>query len=540
MIDNKLLNAYISELEALRVHGRDFAQAYPDIAARLDIGPRRSRDAHVERVVESTAFLAARLRMMLENQSTELPMSLLSMLAPTLLEPVPSMTVVELSGGSEEQLVPRGTRFDHQFGGHALVCFTTTASLIAAPVTLQVRRLNPQANFADGIAIGLAGRPPSTLKFWLGNDEMSAAVLTDALAEDLGMIEVAAADGTTRRVPTGRLRLHGFAADEAALPVRPAAHQSHRIVTEFLSFPEKFRMASLTGARFEHGGEIRFFFTRRLELARGLPGELISVNRVPAINLWPTAGTPFDINGRQLEYPVRVDAQRYRIIECHSVEEVQMYGRDGDRPIRLDPMLALGDIAGTEIRWGTRRAVSRAGGEVMLYFQGLDYRMLGEHQLLAAPQVLASNGDLPARARVGETLYPLEGLGNWRAALASVPTAYRPALVQSDAMRTLLGYMQSTVHELADGDRRGNLKSYLRQFPGGDSAAWINAIGRVALRPVATMRNDFPQAGLGILVGFDAERSRTTSRALVKRVLAGLFDSQRSLNRVEEVVVVPN
>ena len=105
-------------------------------------------------------------------------------------------------------------------------------------------------------------------------------------------------------------------------------------------------------------------------------------------------------------------------------------------------------------------------------------------------------------------------------------------------MRTLISYMQSSLSSLASNDSRGSLRHYLRQFPGADNATWIDAIGRVEVRPVATTRNGIPQPGLRVFIGFDPTRSRTTSSALVKRVLARLFDGQRGLNRVEEVVVV--
>ena len=539
MIDAKLLNAYVAELEALRVHGRELAEAFPDVAARLDIGPRRSRDPHVERLVESAAFLAARLRMLLEDQSTELPTALLSMLAPTLLEPVPSMAVVELRNGSEAQPIARGTRFDHQFGGHALVCFATTMSVTAAPFSVDARRLGAQGGYADVVSLRLTGKPPPTLTLYVGNNALNAAAMLDAFAEDLALIEVVQPrNGGSEFLAPGQLRMRGFAADEAALPRRRAVHQAHRIVTEFMVFPEKFRFASLTGARFQNGTEVRFLFSRPVNLARDLPRDLITVNRVPAVNLWATTATPFDISGRQLEYPVRVDAQRYRIVECHSVEEVSLYGPEGGQPVRLDPILAAGDILDTAIRWGTRRSVSRAGGEVNLYFQGLDYRMLGQHTHLVSPRVLASNGELPQRARAGEPLYPVDGMGDWHSALASVPTAYRPALTQSRAMRALIAHMQSSLGHLAATDRRGSLRHYLRQFPGGDEAPWIDALGRVALRPFATQRNGFAQPALRAYVAFDALRSRTTSRATLRRVLAELFDSQRGLNQVEEVAVV--
>lgn len=539
MIDTKLLNAYVAELEALRTHGRDLAQTFPDIAARLDIGPRRSRDPHVERVVESAAFLAARLRMMIENSATELPMTLLSMLAPTLLEPVPSMALAELRAGSEARAVPRGTRFDYQFSGHALVCFTTTMDATAAPLSLRLRRFKPPGDYPDGIAVRLAGTPPERLLLCLGNDELSAAVLMDALADDLAAIEVVPPGaGESTMVSPRRLHFHGFTAEDAALPVRPASHQAHRILTEFMVFPEKFRFASLSGLPLAHGSELRFWFSRPLALAPTLAPDLITVNRVPVINLWPAAATPFDVVGRQLEYPVRADAQRYRLVECHSVENVDMYGPEGGEPIRLDPMMGLGNIRNTDIRWGTRRTVSRAGGEVMLFFQGLDYQSLGRNRFLAAPQVLASNRDLPKRARIGGRMYPVESLGDWRCVLASVPTDYGPALVESRAMRILTGYMQSGVNGVTAGGRRGSLRNYLRHFPGSRQAAWIDAVGRVAFRPVASVRDGVPQTGLAIFVAFDVTQSRTTSRAVVKRVLAELFESQRGLNRIEEVVVV--
>lgn len=538
MIDDKLLNAYVNELEALRVHGRELAERFPDIAARLDIGPRRSRDPHVERVVESAAFLAARLRMLVESQAAELPMTLLTMIAPILLDPVPPMAIVQFAGGAEMQRVPRGTRLDHHSGDQALVCLSTTMDTTVAPYSIHATRLAAQGNYADGISLRIAGQPPPTLQLFLGDSSVTSTALIDALAEDLAVVEVVQGDGTGYAAASPRqLRLRGFLAQEAALPVRAEAHQAHRIVTEFLVFPEKFHFASLGDLPFRNGTEIRLRFSRPLAFGPELPGDLVTVNRVPAVNLWRTSATPIEINGRQLEYPVRADAHRYRGVECHAVEEVHLYGNSG-APVRLDPILASGDVAETDIRWGTRRAVSHAGAELMLYFQGLDYRTLGRDAYLAAPRVLASNGDMARRGRVGERLYPVSGLGDWRAALASVPTNYRPALVQPEAMRTLVGYMRSSVSSLASTGRRSPLRHYLRQFSGGEEAAWIDAIGGVAVRSFASLRGGFPQPGVRAYVSFDRSRARASSRTLVKRVLGELFDSQRGLNRVEEVVVV--
>jgi len=539
VIDRDLLNAYVGELEALRAHGRELAESYPDIAARLDIGPRRSQDPHVERVVESAAFLAARLRMQVESQSAELPAALLSILAPTLLEPVPAMALGDLRGGTEVQHIPRGTRFDLRFGQLPLVCLSTTMPVTVAPYSIRVSRLSAQGNHADGLSLRLVGKPPPCLQLFVGNNPLNTAVLLDAFAEDLAAIEVLRPDGDEPALlPRSRLRILGFRPEDAALPARPTVHQAHRLVTEFIAFPERFSFVSLTGALFEHGTEVRFWFSQPLALDRDVPADLFTVNRVPLVNLWPAAGTPFSIDGRRLEYPVRVDAQRYRIVECHSVEELTLYGTESNQGVRLDPLHACGDIRDTAIRWGVRRSGSPDGGEVMVHFKGLDYPKLGRQNRVAAPRVLASNGDLPRRARVGEPLHPIDGLGGWRANLASIPTAYRPAMANSEAMRTLIGYMQTSLGSLAAPDGGGALRQYLRKFPGADTAAWIDAIGNVAVQPVATNHHGVPRPELRVFVSFDSSRCPTTSRTVVKRVLGRLFDSQRSLNRVEEVVVI--
>ena len=539
MIDGKLVNAYVAELEALRMHGRDLAQSYPDIAARLDIGPRRSRDPAVERVVESAAFLAARLRMMMEESASELPMTLLSMLAPSLLDPVPAMAIAELRAGTEPQAVPRGTRFDYQVGGQALIGFRTTMGVTAAPLSLRLQRFKPPT-FADGLALRLTGTPPDRLMMCIGNDELSAAVLLDALTEDLAVIHVIPPGGgaNSTTVSPSQLHVHGFTDEEAALPVHPASHQAHRVLTEFIVFPEKFRFVSLSGVPLANGTEIRFLFSRPLALPPAPPDDLITVNRVPVVNLWPTAATPFDVSGKQIEYPVRVDTLRYRLVECHAVEHVDMYGSEGGEAVRIDPMMGLGNIRNTDIRWGWRRVTSPTRNEVMLYFQGLDYQSLGRHRFLAAPQVLASNRDLPERTRVGSPLQPVASVGDWRCALASVPSAYRPALTESRAMRNLLGYVRSSITGLAGDSRGGALGDYLRQFPGGSDAAWIEAVGRVVFRRVASVRGGVPQNGLAAIIAYDSMRCPTSSRGMVKRVLADLFESQRGINQIQEAVVV--
>lgn len=536
-MDSSLLSAYVSELEALRVHGREFANEFPDIASRLDIGPQRSRDPHAERVIESTAFLAGRIRLMIDENSAEVPSAMLSVIAPTLVEPVPSLATIELVGGAESQAVPRGTRFDFYSGGQALVCFATTMDSVAYPGSITLKRLESSRLGGDGLSVRFGARPAGRVVFCVGNDELSAASLLDAFDNDLSGIEYVPPGGQPVPIPTSRIVFHGFTGSEAALPVYPNVHPAYRVLCEFLSFPEKFRFLSIRGLRYQANSEVRFRFRRPLSFQGQPPRDLLSVNKVPAINLWAGTATPFDIVGRELEYPVRVDALRYRTVECHGVRYVDMFDPGGGKPERIDPIIGLGEVVGSPVRWGTRRGHSRAGGEIMMHFRGLDYHQLGQKRFLVTPHVYASNRDIAQRVRAGARLTPTEGLADWRAQLVGAPSRYIPPTASRGSLEGLIAYVRSSLSGLVANGGVALLRDYLRSYPGGTGAGWVNGLTGVDFESVATVSSGRPDSGVSIVLSYDGERHRATSRALVRRVLGGLFDSQRGINRTEEVVV---
>ena len=540
MIDDRLLSAYLAELEALGTHGAEFAREYPDIASELDIASRTSRDGSVERVVESTAFLAARLRLLIESNSAELPVTVLSMLAPVLIEPVPSMAIVGLEGGTEPRPLPRGVKLDYRMGRDSLFCFATTMDTVLAPLRLTVRRAAPAARALDALSVRLDGEIPSRLYLYLGRNSLSAAILLDAIGKSLVGIELRrpTASGTaSTAVAPSSLRFHGFSSSDRALPDRPGSPRPYRLFTEFVNFEEKFRFISVDLHEAPSGSTLVLHFDRRLSLRDDELDGTFSVNRVPVVNLWPATGTPFDLTGRSLEYPVRVDARRYRIVETHSVERVDLFQASGGSALNIDPLVAASRRSESPIQWGIKRAISRSGAEVHLYFRGLDYKRLGRERILVAPRVLASNGILAQGARSGTELFPTESISSWRARLLTVPTPYRPALADTEAMRVLSSYVQCSIRGLALNDGQRSLRDYLRRFPGAPDASWIEAIRRLSLRGIVAMRDGRPTVGTRAHIAFDASHAPTSSFVTIERVLQRLFEAHRGLNSVEEVVL---
>ena len=92
-----LLGFYNSELSYLRQLGQEFADLHPKIASRLGIQEADTwADPHSERLVEAFAFLTARIRHKLDDDFPELAESLLNVLYPHYLTPIPSAAIVEM------------------------------------------------------------------------------------------------------------------------------------------------------------------------------------------------------------------------------------------------------------------------------------------------------------------------------------------------------------------------------------------------------------------------------------------------------------
>src|SRR5579871_1057668 len=105
----KLFPYYEKELVFFRELAREFAKKNPRAASRLLLDQGQSTDPHVERLIESFAFLTARIQHKLDDDFPELTDALLSVLYPHYLAPVPSMAVVQFL------LDPGGTQLPNGF-----------------------------------------------------------------------------------------------------------------------------------------------------------------------------------------------------------------------------------------------------------------------------------------------------------------------------------------------------------------------------------------------------------------------------------------
>jgi type VI secretion system protein ImpG len=94
-VDPRLLEFYNRELQFAREMGAEFAQEYPRIAARLGIEGLECADPYVERLLESFAFLTARVQLKLDARHPDFTQHMLELVYPHVMCPVPSCAIVE-------------------------------------------------------------------------------------------------------------------------------------------------------------------------------------------------------------------------------------------------------------------------------------------------------------------------------------------------------------------------------------------------------------------------------------------------------------
>jgi type VI secretion system protein ImpG len=417
-----LLSHYMAELAYLHNAGSAFALLYPRVAGALELAPHGSTDPHVQRLIESFAFLTARLQRTYEAQLPEVPTALLDILYPQLVAPTPSMSIAAFRTDPEQSrsvagvTVPAGTLLFATAEGaaDAPTCrFRTGYPVALWPVEVADARIEPPTlyPFLDArpdvqrvlrIRLRCQGNrrfgefAPPSLRFFLPPSGGRREAIFELLFTHLRGVAVGtiAADAPPPDGPAADARLlHGarlgevgFAADEALLPSRPMSHQAYRLLQEYFAFPDKFLFVDVAGL--PHGALGEGSHADLLLLLGAAPDHAVTVNAgsfvlgcTPIINLFPRVSEPIRLDHTRLEYPLVADIRRERSVEIHSIERVTRLTARTGRGQTVHPLFSFGrtgqDDAGTMRYYARRQPASDTAAdrdEIVLSFvdPGLD------------------------------------------------------------------------------------------------------------------------------------------------------------------------
>ena len=243
----ELLRAYWRELSYLRNMGSAFAETYPKVAGRLELGSDVSPDPHVERLIESFAFLTARIQQNLDSEFPEIATELLNILHPHYLNPIPSMAVAtfevdprrgKLTSG---HVIPRHTPlFTHAAQGESICRFRTCYPVTLWPVDVAEAAFESPAHYPfldaatdvtsvlrlriESRAGSLAELGLDRLRFYLNGDRMAIDALYETLfCQCAGVMLLPEGRRARRpvRLTADALQPVGFERDDEVIPYPP-------------------------------------------------------------------------------------------------------------------------------------------------------------------------------------------------------------------------------------------------------------------------------------------------------------------------------
>lgn len=457
-----LLPYYERELSFIRQMTDEFAQKYPKVAGRLKLQPNDCDDPHVERLIESFALLSGRIHHKLDDEYPEIAESLLDVLYPHYLRPVPSQAIAQFqldpsqSAVAAAAQVPAGTPV-HSRPESGPVCSFQTCypvsvwplSIAAASVRSSVIRIEIRA--AAGATLGKL--PLNSLRFYLNGDSTTVHTLYEFLFLKTSRVSIRALpsnDGTPPSyLPSSALRQVGFSQDEGMLQYSDRSFMGYRLLQEYFTFPEKFLFFDLTGlsrvwsSEFQNAVEISIFLNepdqkqRLTALEQTVDASTFQLGCTPIVNLFPRVAEPIRITQTKTEYRVVPDQHRQSSTEVYSVDRVTSTATYLEQPQTYEPFYALGhgrqDETQKRFWYAHRRPSFRKNGdkgtEVYISLVDLDFNPALPPVEMLTVRVTCTNRDQASRLQLSGEFGELEaeGVALLRARCLRKPTtALRP------------------------------------------------------------------------------------------------------------------
>ncbi|VDC32771.1 type VI secretion system baseplate subunit TssF [Pseudogemmobacter humi] len=552
-MDPRLLRHYEAELAYLREMGVEFARAYPKIASRLGMDGTEVVDPYIERLLEGSAFLAARVQLELDLQYPAFTSALCEIVYPHYLAPTPSMTVVSMVPDAaspalaEGFVLPRHSLLRAAISdGQQTACqFRTASDLTLWPLVIA------EAEYIDGrgalVAAGVAGTtearaairlrlrrtdggaigalPLDRLTLFPGSQAVSGWILHETIcAGTSGLV----ARSTDRRddwvVPlAGGAEPRGFAPEEALLPTPRASFDGYRLLQEYFALPERFHFFDLTGlspgfAR-ATGSEVDLYILLRegrAELAHGIAPDAFTLFAVPAVNLFEKRCDRILLSPSETEHHLVPDRMAPLDYEVHGLLSVSGISGEGQENVAFHPFYSTDELSAAGSRHPAYYQIHRhfrqrsererlvgsrssyLGSEIFLSL--VDPSMApwppGIQQL--AVRALVSNRDLPLLLGSGaKDLFHLADGGPVASILVAVaPTRPRPTLAQGEAAWKIvshLGLNYLSIMDTPGGNGAAALREMLSLYaPQADRAVQKQAEGliSVATRPIVRRMSD--------------------------------------------------
>lgn len=362
---NEFLDYYAKELSFIKKLGSEFSKKHPDIAFNIGIKENEIEDPHVSRLVESFAFLTAKIHKRMDEDFDSLVDSLLGILTPDYLAPIPSFSIVKIKVDSDlekSQLFPKESILDVVNQDNITPKLTTCYDMVLWPLEIssvkmektpytKLRSKLPPNQCKLQIDISLLNEEISicnlqdldSLTFYINLNQSESFKLYELIFNHSAGIVLENDFGDDLIIDKNSLLEVGFSLEESLLPINEKSLYSYQLIRDLFVFPKKFlffkiknlsKIANLTEKKFT----IHLLFDHYIdELDREIFLDSIQLNCTPVKNLFSVQFDPFLLDRSQSEIHLIADSSNHPFTEIHSVTEAKA-SCDLDEIINFSPI----------------------------------------------------------------------------------------------------------------------------------------------------------------------------------------------------------
>lgn len=476
-VDDSLVRYYQEELNYLRLSGKEFSKQYPKIARRLELSDGESPDPHVERLLESFAFLTARLSRAIDDRFPQTAHALLSVLYPHLINPIPAMAIAKLQIDTSQvppdkgQLLPKGTKLLARSIEDVQCRFRTVYDLHLWPISIQSIDLvsrdaftftNPIKNhWFLKITLTSKDAPFSIMALndllvHISCDWVKANLLYEALFSEYTDQVYVTTDDKTPAVGGCRLEGVGYKRDELALPTPAYSLHHYGLFQEYFHFSEKFlffRIMALQAAIAKLAPEKELHILIPLKDASvfhqtGVNTSFFSLNCLPIINLFDRPSDPIRIHHRHLRYRLIPDIRRERTTEIYSIQSVEGVEEKTQKVIQYSPYYSL--EAHSDVKdgfWISQRVPATLRGlpgtDIYLSFIDRNFQPIKAKDVIATAKITCTNRYLADQLAPNSMLQPEDKAPITKITLLNKPASQNYTVLDGESLWMLISQLSS-------------------------------------------------------------------------------------------------
>lgn len=570
---------YQSELSALRQLGRQFSERNPALAPFL---AESGQDPDVERLLEGFAFLTGRLRQKLDDELPELTHSLMHLLWPNYMRPMPAFSMLQfdpLKHSGPDVWVARDTPVESAAVNGERCRFRTCYATQVLPLQLSALEYGTQAGRGklslrlDMSAEGNFSEWTFTqLRLHLAGDRYISQELYLSLLRHLDGIELLPLghDGLpvngvngqalSLRLGADQVQSVGFSEEQALIPYPQNTFPGYRHLQEYFAFPDKYLFVDVGGLgvlqelpgellKQVRGVMLRFELRTPWRESQQPTLENVKLYCTPIVNLFKHDAVPIRLDGKQDEYllvPGEYSRENASVFSVDSVTGWQPGGRGYKAYVPFESFEHGGDTdqadspASYSIR--QRPSAQHAGLETWLAFgNGPE----SEQQTLSI-ELTCTNHNLPRLLQLGDINLPCEqtpeGL-SFRNICA--PTASFPPPLDQDFLWRLISNLSLNYLSLSDINalkvilQTYDLPRYHDRQAQKVSERKLGAMRSVSHTAVDRLQRGLPFRGIRIDLSIDPQGFLGHGEVFVfASVLNEFFALYASLNAYHELRVI--